>query len=160
MTVTVVKAAVFPEAAVATAIFAVASFVAFLTILTVKSAFVSVYEALAVPSSFQESLEAGEAGKVLPHVKYIIPPSFPTPKLYLAPNVVTPNDGSTVASVAFTFLTNSRVSVPDGAAVVPKTTGSDDPSATQLTDEAVVTETLASETLTVNIGSLEYTVSV
>jgi hypothetical protein len=57
----------------------------------------------------------------------------------LAPKVVTPNDGSTVSVLALTFLTNSRVSVPDGAAAVLKTTGSDDPSATQLTDEAVLT---------------------
>lgn len=57
----------------------------------------------------------------------------------MAPNVVTPNDGSTVSVLDFTFLTNSRVSVPDGAALVPKTTGSDDPAATQLTDEAVLT---------------------
>jgi len=39
----------------------------------------------------------------------------------------------------FTFLANSRVSVPNGAAVVLKATGSDDPPATQLTVEAVVT---------------------
>jgi len=57
----------------------------------------------------------------------------------LAPKVVTPNDGSTVSVFALTFLTNSRVSVPDGAAVVLKTIGSDDPAATQLTDEAVLT---------------------
>jgi len=52
------------------------------------------------------------------------------------------------------------LSVPNGAAVVLKATGSDDPPATQLTVEAVVTETLFSETLTCNIGSLVYTVSV
>lgn len=80
--------------------------------------------------------------------------------MYLVPNVVTPNDGSTLASLAFTFLTNSRVSVPSGAEAVLKTIGWDDPSATQLTDEAVYTETLASETLTVNFGSLEYLLSV
>jgi hypothetical protein len=57
----------------------------------------------------------------------------------LAPKVVTPNDGSTFSSLPLTFLTNSRVSVPDGAAAVLKTTGSDDPAATQLTDEAVLT---------------------
>lgn len=57
----------------------------------------------------------------------------------MAPKVVTPNDGSTVSVLPLTFLTNSRVSVPDGAAAVLKTTGSDDPSATQLTDEAVLT---------------------
>lgn len=57
----------------------------------------------------------------------------------MAGNVVTPNDGSTVSVLDFTFLTNSRVSVPDGAASVLKTTGSDDPAATQLTDEAVLT---------------------
>jgi len=57
----------------------------------------------------------------------------------LAPKVVTPNDGSTVSVFALTFLTNSRVSVPDGAAAVLKTIGSDDPAATQLTDEAVLT---------------------
>lgn len=51
MTVTEVYEAVFPEAAVVTAITAFASLVAGLTILTVKSAFVSEYEALAVPSS-------------------------------------------------------------------------------------------------------------
>jgi len=57
----------------------------------------------------------------------------------LDPKVVTPNDGSTFSSLPLTFLTNSRVSVPDGAAAVLKTTGSDDPAATQLTDEAVLT---------------------
>lgn len=57
----------------------------------------------------------------------------------MVPTSVTPNDGSTVSVLALTFLTNSRVSVPDGAAAVLKTTGSDDPAATQLTDEAVLT---------------------
>lgn len=52
------------------------------------------------------------------------------------------------------------MSVPDGAAVVEKTIGSDNPSATQLTDDGVDTEILASETLTFNFGSEVYTVSV
>lgn len=65
--------------------------------------------------------------------------------MYLAPIVVTPKDGSTLSvTLAFAFLVNSSMSVPDGAAVIEKTTGSDDPSATQLTDEAVVTATLVS----------------
>jgi hypothetical protein len=49
--VTEVYEAVFPEVATVTAITALASLVVGLTMLTVNPAFVSAYEALAVPSS-------------------------------------------------------------------------------------------------------------
>lgn len=49
--------------------------------------------------------------------------------------------------------------MPSGAALVLKATGSEFPSATQLTVEAVFTSTLSSETLTLNFGSVVYTVS-
>lgn len=51
LTVTEVKAAVFPEAAAATVRTTLVALAAFLTILTVKPALESAYEALAVPSS-------------------------------------------------------------------------------------------------------------
>jgi len=51
MTVTEVYEAVFPEAATVTAITALASLTAFLTMLTVNAELESLYEALAVPSS-------------------------------------------------------------------------------------------------------------
>lgn len=50
--------------------------------------------------------------------------------------------------------------MPNGAAVVEKTTGSDDPPYMQLTDAAVLILTLSSETITFNFGSGIYTVSV
>jgi len=49
--VTVVYEAVFPEAAVVTAMTALAALVASLTMLTVNPAFESTYDDLAVPSS-------------------------------------------------------------------------------------------------------------
>jgi len=51
MTVTLVNDAVFPYSAVVTAITAFASLAAGLTILTIKSVFVSKYEAFEVPPS-------------------------------------------------------------------------------------------------------------
>lgn len=82
MTVTAVLEAVFPLAAATTVRTTDLALSAFATELTVKPAFEREYEALAVPPSFQVSLEGDVLGKSLPQVKYNIPPSFPTPKLY------------------------------------------------------------------------------
>lgn len=88
------------------------------------------------------------------------PWSFPGPKLNFFPNEVIPNDGSTVSVDVIGFLTITRVSVPNGAAVVEKTTGSEDPPATQLTYEAVLTVIFSSETITFNFRSEVYAVLV
>lgn len=88
------------------------------------------------------------------------PSSFPGPKLNFPPNEVIPFDWSTLSVDVIATLTNSRESVPNGAAVVEKTTGSDDPPYMQLTDAAVLILTLSSETITFNFGSGIYTVSV
>jgi len=88
------------------------------------------------------------------------PWSFPGPKLNFFPNEVIPNDGSTVSVDVIGFLTITRVSVPNGAAVVEKTTGSDVPPGTQLTSFVVLTCTLSSETITLSFPSEVYAVLV
>jgi len=86
-------------------------------------------------------LEGGVAGKDLSHIKLKNPEILPILKWNTSPNDLIPKDGSTSSALAFNFLANSRVSVPYGAAVVLKATGSDPPPATQLTILAVFTST-------------------